>query len=273
MKRLCIALVPTLALALAACSDVQPVAPRTLAADAARADKGQGKVDVCHHSEETNSYILISIAPPALSAHLAHGDGQPGGPVPGQPGWRFGPSCVLQFVEGTLTADALGYIVHLNTPVGTSVSVVVPPPPVIEVFRSELFPETEARGIVEFSIASIPGPVGHAELQLPIVGSVSVRSGLGLFSYAGDGAVTASDFASGSLVSVYPLGLNPPPPNGSITFDVTNALNTLIAAHASYAGFNLRIGTGSGVSGEGMITLSAGASDVIPHPTLTISSP
>jgi len=275
MKSLRTGLVPTLALALAACADVQPIAPRAPTAGITEALKGATKVEVCHHSEETNSYILISIAPAALPAHLAHGDGQPGDPVPGQFGMRFGPDCTLLFVGGVLDPAAIGYIVHAFRFEGSITSVVVPPPPIIQVFRSVLIPESEARGILEFRIANVPGPVAHAELTLPFVGQIGVPPlvGIGLFAYAGDGVVTLSDFASGVLVSVYhPLPVNPPPADGSITFDVTQALNSLIAAHATYAGFNLRIGLGVG-SAEGTVTFSAGFSDVIPHPTLTISGP
>ena len=275
MKRRRIGLVPTLALALGACADVQPIAPRALSAGTAEAMKGDAKVQVCHHSEETNSYILISIAPPALPAHLAHGDGQPGEPVSGQFGMRFGPDCALLFVGGSLDPAAIGYVVHAFRFEGSIAYVVVPPPPIIEVSRNVVIPEYEARGILEFGIANIPGPVAHAELTLPVVGQIFVAPivGIGLFAYAGDGMVTLGDFASGSLVSVnHAFQVNPPPADGSITFDVTQALNSLIAAHATYAGFNLRIGLGVG-SADGTITFSAGFSDVIPHPTLTVSAP
>ena len=275
MKVLRIGLAPALALALAACADVQPVAPRSPTVSAAEAQKGDTKVQVCHRSEETNSYILISVAPAALPAHLGHGDGQPGGPVPGQFGMRFGSDCALQFVGGVIDPAAIGYIVSASGVQGSVNTVIVPPPPIIQVFRSVLFPETEARGILEFPIASIPQQVAHAELTLPFVGQISVPPfvGIGLFAYAGNGVVTLSDFGSGSLVSVFhPPQVSPPPANGFITFDVTQALNSLIAAHATYAGFNLRIGLGVG-SAEGTVTFSAGFSDVIPHPTLTISGP
>lgn len=36
--------------------------------------KGNGKVDVCHYSEDTNDWHLISISLNAVSTHLAHGD-------------------------------------------------------------------------------------------------------------------------------------------------------------------------------------------------------
>jgi len=120
----------------------------------------------------------------------------------------------------------------------------------------------ENQGVVEFHIAGIPGPVGHAELHLPVINTIR-PFGLGVFSYAGNGAVDVSDFASGSLVSVYLLGMNPVPPNGTITVDVTNAINSLIAAHASFAGFNLRVMQPP--NDEGTIVLN--------DPTLSITAP
>jgi hypothetical protein len=53
------------------------------------------KVDVCH-STGSGKYILINISERALPAHLAHGDGLPGDPVPGMDGMIFGPDCSVQ---------------------------------------------------------------------------------------------------------------------------------------------------------------------------------
>lgn len=52
-----------------------------------------GKVDICHRTEGTNDFIPITVALPALDAHLAHGDARVGDPVPGQPDMAFGPDC------------------------------------------------------------------------------------------------------------------------------------------------------------------------------------
>jgi len=40
-----------------------------------------------------NGFILISVAPAAVDAHLAHGDGRVGDPVPGQPDMKFDATC------------------------------------------------------------------------------------------------------------------------------------------------------------------------------------
>jgi hypothetical protein len=52
------------------------------------------KVDVCH-SEGNGSYHLINISENALPAHLAHGDGLPGDPVPGMEGKKFAGDCSI----------------------------------------------------------------------------------------------------------------------------------------------------------------------------------
>ena len=52
----------------------------------------KAKVDVCHLDDEGN-YKLLSIAGPALQAHLNHGDGLPGGDVPGMENHVFDGDC------------------------------------------------------------------------------------------------------------------------------------------------------------------------------------
>ena len=54
----------------------------------------QVKVSVCHVNG-TGSYRLISIAGPALAAHIAHGDAVPGDPVPGVPRKKFTDACAI----------------------------------------------------------------------------------------------------------------------------------------------------------------------------------
>ena len=50
------------------------------------------KVELCHRTG-AGFYVLISVGAPAEPAHLAHGDGKVGEPVPGQPGSVFSPTC------------------------------------------------------------------------------------------------------------------------------------------------------------------------------------
>lgn len=70
------------------------------------------KVDVCHYDAETDAYQLITIADPAVDAHINHGDAQPGDAVPTMEGFEFDDTCtptpVVVVVEMTACfAEAL----------------------------------------------------------------------------------------------------------------------------------------------------------------------
>lgn len=54
----------------------------------------QSKIAVCHRTKGANGFVLISVAAASVEAHLQHGDGRVGDPVPGQPGMVFGADCV-----------------------------------------------------------------------------------------------------------------------------------------------------------------------------------
>ncbi|HEX6324152.1 MAG TPA: hypothetical protein VFZ36_10540, partial [Vicinamibacterales bacterium] len=67
------------------------------------APSSAGKVDVCHLND-TGGYQMINVSGNSLSSHLAHGDGQPNGAVPGGSHQVFGASCqVIQLTQYTLT--------------------------------------------------------------------------------------------------------------------------------------------------------------------------
>jgi len=59
---------------------------------AASSTAPQEKVQVCHKTGN-GSFHLISISTNAESAHIAHGDGRPGDPVPNMAGFIFGDNC------------------------------------------------------------------------------------------------------------------------------------------------------------------------------------
>lgn len=78
----------------------------------------QTKVDVCHYDAETDAYQLITIADPAVDAHINHGDAQPGDAVPTMEGFEFDETCtpksVVVVVEMTACfADALNLLLPL----------------------------------------------------------------------------------------------------------------------------------------------------------------
>ena len=87
----------------AGCSaGVNPVAPAAnstdgsfVAGSATESNRpaNNGKLAICHRTPGTNEFVLISIATAALDAHMGHGDGRPGDPVPGQPGRTLDSGC------------------------------------------------------------------------------------------------------------------------------------------------------------------------------------
>jgi hypothetical protein len=79
LKRLTITLAAVLAFAVASQAALAQQAPPP-------------KVAVCHVTGN-GTFHLIVISTNALDAHLNHGDGEPGGPVPNLPGFIFGDNC------------------------------------------------------------------------------------------------------------------------------------------------------------------------------------
>lgn len=60
---------------------------------AAHRPADDGKLAICHRTQGTTEFMLISVAAIALDGHLGHGDGRPGDPVPDQPDRTFGSDC------------------------------------------------------------------------------------------------------------------------------------------------------------------------------------
>ena len=254
-------------------SDVQdPATPRTLAAarasNAARSngDNANAKTDICHRTGGAAEFILISVAPAAVAPHVAHGDGRLGEAVPGQPGMRFGPNCQAEIApfHSTIYWSARGMVrdtdhngngdvIFLNDPLLASING---------------FAE-EQRGVLEFGIAQLSQPVGHADLTLVVTSAFGhTPFDVHVYMYAGDGAVTLSDFAAGSLVRSFSYA-----GQMQVTLDVTTALNSLIASHATYAGFNFRAQPADPVSGPHGITFDAFDHPLWPTTTLDVRTP
>ena len=66
----------------------QPAAPMSTMSGAS-----QGAAVICHRTGGGRGFVRLSIASAAVAAHLRHGDGQVGDPVPGQPGMVFDATC------------------------------------------------------------------------------------------------------------------------------------------------------------------------------------
>ena len=58
-------------------------------------DEEGPKVTLCHRTGN-GSFHSITVSVSAEPAHMRHGDGKPNGPVPGQNGKTFGPTCSIQ---------------------------------------------------------------------------------------------------------------------------------------------------------------------------------
>ena len=261
-------------------SDVQdPAMLRTLAAGRASdaAQPNRDKIDICHWSNENSEFILISVASPAVDAHVAHGDGRPGEAVPHKTGLGFSPTCQPENIpfDVTLHWSAVGMILDTDkNEVGDEIFL---NDPSLKVFNE---PTREQHGILEFGIAQFSQPIGHAELTLDLGASGFIQPYLvyvSIFSYAGDGAVTLSDFLAGSLATQF--ACRKPGADGvnsfecvagtTITRDVTAALNSLIALQAKYAGFNLIVSGGY----PGVFSLDGNANPALPTARLRVRSP
>jgi hypothetical protein len=72
-----------------------PQNPTAPSPNQARGDQAiaPAKVEICHRTEGTNAFVLLSVAQPAVEAHQAHGDGLVGAAIPGMPGMNFGADC------------------------------------------------------------------------------------------------------------------------------------------------------------------------------------
>jgi hypothetical protein len=79
-------------LTVAACDSAGP----DLATSGIPAADQQARINVCHYDSADDSFHLITVGAPAVAAHLRHGDGLPGDPVPGQSGFSFGPACEIE---------------------------------------------------------------------------------------------------------------------------------------------------------------------------------
>jgi hypothetical protein len=79
--------------ALPAC-EMQPTQPPFQDGTASLAGLGRPHVELCHASKGASGYQRITVADKAVPAHLGHGDGFVGDPVPGQPGMELDAACL-----------------------------------------------------------------------------------------------------------------------------------------------------------------------------------
>jgi hypothetical protein len=179
---------------------------------------------------------------------------------------RFGPNCQAEIApfHSTIIWSARGMVrdtdhngsgdeIFLNDPLLLSINGFA----------------VEQRAVLEFGIAQLSQPVGHADLNLIVTGAGGhMPFDVQVYMYAGDGAVTLSDFAAGLLATSFSYA-----GQTQVTLDVTNALNSLIASHATYAGFNFRAQLPDIITGPHSIVFSAFDYPLGPTPTLEVRTP
>ena len=111
---------------------------------------------------------------------------------------------------------------------------------------ADVFPTfpSEDRAAMEFSLAGVTEPVASARLILQITnnhGDTSQPLQYDVYAYGGDGVVNLAhkaDFSAGTLPTGFVVGNAPV--GSTVQIDVGSALNDRLAAHDSFAGFNIR---------------------------------
>ena len=73
--------------------NINPATAPSASLAGSSAEARTAKVDICHRTDGTNTFIALSVAAPAVEPHVAHGDASPGQAVPGQPGMMFAADC------------------------------------------------------------------------------------------------------------------------------------------------------------------------------------
>lgn len=93
----------------------------------------------------------------------------------------------------------------------------------------------EERGIAEYNLSSIAGPVLSASFDSGLGGgTLGATTTYSAYGYAGDGRLTVADFdvTSSALLGTMPVVL-------AFSYNVTNFINDLLANNESFAGFTV----------------------------------
>ena len=161
-----------------------------------------------------------------MRAHLAHGDA-----LEGAPNRKEG--CLPTVIS---LAAAVDGIVRDGNDVleGSAVQVLH-------------VPQFEDRGIIEFNISNLSGPVSKAKLRLRVYASTGpFPFAIGVFAYPGDGVLSVEDWGRGSMFTSFQYA-----GEATVTLDVTAPLQTLVASGATFAGFNFRFSVPSPITLNG----------------------
>jgi hypothetical protein len=119
----------------------------------------------------------------------------------------------------------------------------------------------ESRGLWEFDLEPVDVDINEAVLAL----AVDDDNGpfpfhLAVYGYVGDGAITASDFAAGTL-----LGTLSYDPAQAIGIDVTTFIQARLASGDRWAGFTIRFSPASAIDANGP-SVTFGARESGPAP-------
>ena len=97
-------------------------------------------------------------------------------------------------------------------------------------------PNYETRGIIEFNISSLTQPVTSAQLLLNVFDATGpFPFTINVYTYAGDGAVTLSDWDAGTLFTSFQYS-----GQSTVELDVTSVIQSLASSDQTFAAFNLR---------------------------------
>jgi hypothetical protein len=129
-------------------------------------------------------------------------------------------------------------------------------------------PSMESRGIVEFSLSCLSGQItSTAQLVLPVFDSGGpFPYGINVYSYAGDGNPTLSDWSAGFLLTSFTYS-----GAETVTLDATSFISSALTQGYLYAGFNFRFADASSIEDNGPY-LSFGSIDCTPATSLQITT-
>jgi hypothetical protein len=97
-------------------------------------------------------------------------------------------------------------------------------------------PGMEDRGIIEFDISGLSGPVFKSVLRLEVYAATGPYPfSIDVFAYSGDGVLAIDDWNRGTLLTSFQYA-----GEEIVLLDVTSAIRSLVASGASYAGFNFQ---------------------------------